>query len=156
MSHPITEPATQSRHHVEILISGPAGSGKSVLLSLIGRMLKKRGFPVRCRDDGFMQEVTLLPQHLPDGVSETFEPDPEGTVIIETATNRPGSELGEPENAAQKQKAELLSALSLSAADGRGRIEFYRAVMRAWRDGLLTDREADGIGRILIALERNG
>jgi len=55
-----------------------------------------------------------------------------------------------------KTKSALLTAISDVALGKAGKVETYQAVTEAWRDGILTDTEANGLGKALLALERQG
>jgi len=64
--------------------------------------------------------------------------------------------VNEEEIRTQKTKAALLTAISDVALGKAGKVETYQAMTEAWREGILTDAEANGLGKALLALERQG
>lgn len=67
-----------------------------------------------------------------------------------------GETVNEEEIRTLKTKAALLTALSDVALGRAGRVETYQAMTEAWREGILTDTEANGLGKALLAMERQG
>lgn len=199
MSEKVEHAGAREPRRVEIRITGPIASGKTVLMLLIAEMLQERGYAVSCTDCGaemapacrmpgdfrseagrsvsiatsfeqktqaelcrrihnleaFMMAVAKELRHIPDFYDS--RPDLGNAHIMRAlkelcaAKTEPG-----PDSAGLQLRAGLLAALA-GVANGRAcLIEVYRTALTAWRNGQLTDAEADGIGRALAAIEKNG
>jgi hypothetical protein len=127
-------------------ITGSIGAGKTVLLGLIVQMLKPCGYALKCYDNG-------MPVNAEAFLPERFKFDAGRRVVITTGPEKDAAEVP-PASGADRAKAELLEAIAAAANGSGGYVEVYRASLAAWRDGALTDMEADGIGKALLAIER--
>ena len=62
--------------------------------------------------------------------------------------------IAETEAQTLRAKSALLDALAFAALGRIGAAETYQAATVAWKDGVLTEAEMNGIGKALVAIER--
>jgi hypothetical protein len=143
----------KAERKIDIIITGPAAAGKSVAQRLIADMLSDRGYRVTCTDYG-----TEVRQ---GGRADWFDVMPKDDYAHAAAITIPLILAGQPtttgvpeDNPTLVSKAELLTAIANVANGQACQAQVYRAAMIAWQGGLLTDAEFNGVGKTLIAIER--
>lgn len=68
--------------------------------------------------------------------------------------SKPAAMAGALETRAPQIKSDLFTAIANVANGQACQAQVYRAAMIAWQGGLLTDAEFNGVGKTLIAVER--